>query len=81
MTRTQRWIALTVFVAPVALGAQAPTTRFDLSIANIMRGPEHFGREPQGVNWSADGQWLYFQWNPPGTAWNEPSRPLSLIHI
>ncbi len=75
MTRTQRWIALTVFVAPVALGAQAPTTRFDLSIANIMRGPEHFGREPQGVNWSADGQWLYFQWNPPGTAWNEPSRP------
>lgn len=45
---------------------------FDFSIANIMRGPEHYGREPQNVRWSADGQWIYFQWAPSGSAWDAP---------
>ena len=65
-------LASSAVTAPLA--AQNPAARFDLTIANIMRGPEHFGREPQNVVWSADGQWLYFQWNPPGAAWDEPSR-------
>ena len=38
-----------------------------------MRGPELYGREPQRVQWSADGRWLYFQWNPAGTDWREPA--------
>lgn len=53
-------------------GAQATRPAFDLSVANIMRGPEHYGREPQRVRWSADGRWIHFSWNPPGTPWNEP---------
>jgi dipeptidyl aminopeptidase/acylaminoacyl peptidase len=61
-----------VAFAPAPLLAQ---TAFDFSIANIMRGPEHFGREPQNVAWSADGKWLYFQWAPAGAAWDAPLRP------
>jgi dipeptidyl aminopeptidase/acylaminoacyl peptidase len=54
--------------------AQSPS-RFDFSIANIMRGPEVYGREPQQVRWTPDGRWLYFMWNEPGTAWQERLRP------
>ena len=71
-------------LAPVLLGAvlglpgaspaqQRPA--FDLSISNIMRGPEVYGREPQRVRWSADGRAIYFYWNEPGTKWSEPLRP------
>ena len=55
-----------------AAPAAAQQSAFDFSIANIMRGPELYGREPQRVQWSADGRWIYFQWNPPGTDWREP---------
>ena len=50
--------ALTVLLlaAPVATSAQAPAAPFDLSVRNIMRGPELYGREPQNVRFSADGQ-------------------------
>ena len=57
-----------------AAGAQQPA-RFDFSIPNIMRGPEVYGREPQQVRWTADGRWIYFMWNAPGTDWREPLRP------
>ncbi|HEY0929395.1 MAG TPA: prolyl oligopeptidase family serine peptidase [Gemmatimonas sp.] len=61
---------------PATLSAQAPASgSFDFTIANIMRGPEHTGRDPQGAAWSPDGQWLYFQWAPAGAPWNEPLRP------
>ncbi len=62
-------------LSPSALVAQAAPSapaRFNLSVPNIMRGPEHFGREPQGVTWSADGQWVYFQWATAGSAWDAP---------
>jgi dipeptidyl aminopeptidase/acylaminoacyl peptidase len=75
MLKFFRWIPAAVVFAPLALSAQLAPRGFDLSIANIMRGPEHFGREPQNVSWSADGQWLYFQWNTPGTVWDEPAHP------
>lgn len=53
--------------------AQAPQRpAFDFRIANIMRGPELYGREPQRVRWSADGRSIYFSWLPPGTKWSEP---------
>ena len=63
------------FVLPLALGAQTPAPAFDFSIKNIMRGPELYGRAPTNVRWSADGRWIYFQWNAPGTDWREPLRP------
>ncbi len=69
--------ALTALLAavPVATSAQAPAAPFDLSVRNIMRGPELYGREPQNVRFSADGQWLYFRWLAPGAAWNEELQP------
>jgi carbon starvation protein len=54
-----------------SLGAQD----FDLSIANIMRGPELTGRAPSQVRWTSDSRWIYFSWAPPGTAWDAPTRP------
>lgn len=50
--------------------AQASNASFDFSIANIMRGPEHYGQQPTNVSWSPDGQWIYFRWTPAGSAWN-----------
>ena len=69
--------------ASAVLGAQsaaapAPArsaSAFEFTIANMMRGPEVYGREPQRVQWTADGRWIYFLWNPPGTDWREPARP------
>jgi len=66
-----------LLLLPALLGAQASPAvpAFDFSIRNIMRGPELYGRAPANVRWSADGRWIYFQWNPPGTDWREPLRP------
>ncbi len=65
-----------IAAAPVAPRAQSTASRrFDLSIANIMRGPELYGREPQNVRWSPDGQWIYFNWLPAGTDWRDTPRP------
>lgn len=44
-------------------------------LATIMRGPELVGREPMNARWSADGRWLYFDWLPPGTGWQESAKP------
>ena len=47
---------------------------FQLSIKNIMRGPELVGEAPAGVRWTDDSRWVYFRWRPGGLAWNaEPS--------
>jgi dipeptidyl aminopeptidase/acylaminoacyl peptidase len=62
--------------ATSALAQNAPNrTGFELTVPSIMRGPEVYGREPQRVRWSADGRWIYFYWNPPGTRWSEPLWP------
>ncbi|HET7187527.1 MAG TPA: prolyl oligopeptidase family serine peptidase [Gemmatimonadaceae bacterium] len=73
--RSSRFVAL-LLLAPALLGAQAATVApaFDFSIRNIMRGPELYGRAPTNVRWSADGRWIYFQWNSSGTDWREPLR-------
>lgn len=49
---------------PIAAAAQqtVPVKKFDLTIDNIMRGPELVGYEPTGVRWSPDGQKIYFRW-------------------
>jgi Tol biopolymer transport system component len=65
-------LAISLIAAPLA-AQQQPT--FDLSVRNIMRGPELYGREPAQVRWTADGQWIYFRWLEPGAAWNETLTP------
>ena len=71
-------VVLSFTVAIPALGhaqaaavAQAPETTFELSVANIMRGPEHVGSPPSFVRWTDDGRWIYFRWKPGGLAWHE----------
>ena len=61
-----------VLLAASTLDAQQP---FDLSVRNIMRGPELYGREPSQVRFTADGQWIYFRWLAPGATWNEDLKP------
>jgi dipeptidyl aminopeptidase/acylaminoacyl peptidase len=72
----RRYLALAVVTlalpGPPAARAQS---RFELTIPKIMRGPENTGREPTQVRWSPDGQWIYFQWLPPGTDWREAVKP------
>ncbi|HKX26999.1 MAG TPA: hypothetical protein VJ302_04825, partial [Blastocatellia bacterium] len=43
-----------------------PPKKFDLTIDNIMRGPDLVGYEPTGVYWSQDGQRVYFRWKRAG---------------
>jgi dipeptidyl aminopeptidase/acylaminoacyl peptidase len=69
----RRGALLALGVAPVAVGAQPAAASFDLSIANIMRGPEHYGREPAQVRWTADGQWIYFRWTEAEAKWDAPT--------
>lgn len=53
-------------------GQQQPGT-FELTVANIMRGPEHVGEQPSRVRWSDSGDWVYFYWKPGGRPWFEES--------
>ena len=65
-------VAASALALPTAtLQAQQPT-KFDFTIKNIMNGPEIYGREPSNIRWTADGQWIYFMWNEPGTDWRAP---------
>lgn len=48
--------------------AQTTANGFDLSVRNIMRGPELVGRSPDQVRFSADGRWVYFRWRTPEAA-------------
>ena len=59
---------------PVAPAPPARST-FDFTIKGIMRGRDLVGRSPEDVRWSADSRWIYFSWNPPGTAQREPLVP------
>jgi hypothetical protein len=69
--------AALLFASPVT--AQQPSTAaatdpgFELTIENIMRGPEHVGQSPSGVRWSDDGRWIYFRWLPGGAEWDASS--------
>lgn len=56
-----------VFALPAAAQqtAATPPARFDLSVANLMRGEELVGRAPSEVRWSEDGRWVWFRWRRP----------------
>lgn len=75
--RAGRQLAVTTMVMALVspLSTLSAQTPFALTVPNIMRGPELFGREPGNVRWSADGQWIYFNWNPPDTKWDVPTAP------
>jgi dipeptidyl aminopeptidase/acylaminoacyl peptidase len=63
--------ALPLAALPLALGASLDAQAFELTVPNIMRGPEHVGEPPQMVRWTDDGQWIYFRWKPGGLDWQE----------
>src|SRR5688572_19534514 len=68
-------LAQAPLTAPPPLPASNATKPFDFTIANIMRGPELYGRPPQQVAWSADNRWIYFRWVEPGADWRETPKP------
>jgi len=49
-----------------AQNAPAAAAAFDLSIDNIMRGPELYGTAPTQVRFSDDSRFVYFRWRKPG---------------
>src|SRR5690606_18912146 len=51
--------------------ARAAASTFELSVANIMRGPEHVGSPPTAIRWTDDSRWIYFRWKPGGRPWHE----------
>ena len=66
---TRSLVLLSLLLAAPALVAQGPPARsakFDLTIDNIMRGPDLVGYAPDNLRWSADSQKLYFEWRKPG---------------
>ncbi len=73
MSRSRLLAALLVssVAAASTLSAQRPAP-FAFTIRNIMRGPEVYGRAPANIRWTADGRWIYFLWNEPGTDWRAP---------
>lgn len=66
-------LAATCFATTPLVAQQSGA--FEFTIASIMRGPEHYGREPQNPRFTPDNQWIYFNWLPPGSAWNESLKP------
>ena len=44
----------------------AQSTRFELTVDSIMRGPDLVGHPPGSLRWSADSANLYFSWRKPG---------------
>ncbi|MGH7469363.1 MAG: prolyl oligopeptidase family serine peptidase [Longimicrobiales bacterium] len=73
MRFTMLFCGVFVLACPAArAAAQAPASgTFELSVANIMRGPEHVGEPPSNVQWTDDGVWVYFRWKPGGSPWHE----------
>jgi len=47
-------------------GGPPQRKKFDLTIDNIMRGPNLLGYEPREIRWSADSKRVYFRWKRSG---------------
>lgn len=74
--KIRRAIVLLAVLASVTVPAGAQ--QLELTIENIMRGPELVGESPQALrggggffgggvfDWSPDGRYVYFQWRQPG---------------
>jgi len=60
-----------LLVAMAALPAHGKAQNgFELTVENIMRGPEHVGQSPAGIRWTDDSRWIYFRWLPGGQDWD-----------
>src|SRR5690606_17482582 len=53
--------------------AGAAAQSFELTVPNLLRGPEHVGEPPSAVEWTDDGRWVHFRWKPGGRPWHEPA--------
>ncbi len=62
--------ALILVLLPPVAAAQFP-----LTVPSIMRGYQNVGHEPSNIEFSPEGQWIYFRWLPPGSDWKESLRP------
>ncbi len=69
---------LLAMCALVLSATALPAQNFDLSVRNIMRGPELVGAPPENVQWTDDSRWVYFRWKPGGLPWHEE---LSLYRV
>ena len=64
-TKSLRYLAIafttiSILTSQLAVGQQ--TSKFDLSVDSIMRGPRLVGYSPTNVYWSQDSQHIYFRW-------------------
>ena len=60
---------------PAQNSAQNPVQNnggFQLTIDNIMRGPQLYGYVPRNVRWSGDGKQVYFEWKTYDQPWDQP---------
>jgi dipeptidyl aminopeptidase/acylaminoacyl peptidase len=65
-TLAQRPASKVAASQPSASSAAARNPAFELTVDNIMRGPDLVGWPQTGLRWSADSQKLYFEWRKPG---------------
>ena len=61
-------IALSAIMCSASL---AHAQNFDLSVKNIMRGPELVGAPPEAMQWTDDSRFILFRWKPGGRPWHE----------
>jgi len=72
MKRTRKHLFLIFLLIITVSGAihtqekAAKPADFQLTIDNIMKGPELIGTAPSSIMWSVDGKKLYFRWQKPG---------------
>jgi dipeptidyl aminopeptidase/acylaminoacyl peptidase len=59
-------VVLTAGAASAQVAAPERTRAgFELTVENIMRGPELVGTAPSRIRWAPDGRSVYFVWKPP----------------
>jgi dipeptidyl aminopeptidase/acylaminoacyl peptidase len=59
-------LVVTGFAATLLHPSSTRAQDFRLTVENIMRGPELYGRSPDSIRFSADGRHVYFRWRSPG---------------
>jgi len=55
---------LTAFLLFISMQAISQAQLSPLTVDKIMRDPKWMGTSPSSVQWTGDGQYLYFSWNP-----------------
>jgi dipeptidyl aminopeptidase/acylaminoacyl peptidase len=55
-----------IYVLGVCVWTSAAAQSFQLTVPNIMRGPDLIGTAPSNVRFTADGRYVHFRWRAPG---------------